>query len=384
MPEREFDEFARPPEEMDEDEGLFQAGAGAAAAREVAAAAAKDAAEVAEAPGVVLEAKAAIEEQLDRRVGEHVAALAVDSHSGVGNIQGVAVGVGDEISSLAAGAAPGVSTLTVFVAEAVSTDEVRSALMDLGVGGAGDKLPVQVVVTGIIEAQPHRFRERPAPGGISVGHVNVTAGTLGCLSVGRQAPRKDRVLMLSNNHVLADVNAGRAGDCITQPGQADGGSCPNDQVAVLERFVPIDFSAANYVDCATGWCWPDRVRRELVYLSGGRPAYFRIGNTPTAPVVGMEVGKSGRTTQLTKGRITAVGASVNVDMGGGRIAQFRDAMSIQASSGDFSLGGDSGSVIWNWASGARPVGLLFAGGSGTTFANRMDRVLAALDIQLWT
>jgi hypothetical protein len=384
MTEHEFDEFAPPPEEMDEEEGLFQAGPEAAAAQEVAATAAKDAAEVAEAPDAVLEAKAAIEGQLDRRVGEHVAALAVDSHSGVGNIQGVAVGVGDEISSLAAGAAPGASTLTVFVAEAVSTDEVRSALVDLGVGGAGDKLPVQVVVTGIIEAQPQRFRDRPAPGGISVGHFNVTAGTLGCLAVGRQAPRNNRVLMLSNNHVLAAVNAGRAGDCISQPGQADGGSCPNDQVAVLERFVPIDFSAPNYVDCATGWCWPDRVRRQLVYLSGGQPAYFSIGNTPTAPVVGMEVGKSGRTTQLTKGKITAVGASVNVDMGGGRIAQFRDAMSIQGDSGDFSQGGDSGSVIWNWVSGAPPVGLLFAGGGGTTFANRMDRVLAALDIQLST
>jgi hypothetical protein len=190
--------------------------------------------------------------------------------------------------------------------------------------------------------------------------------------------------MLSNNHVLADVNAGSAGDCISQPGRADGGSCPNDQVAVLERFVPIDFAGANFVDCATGWCWPDRVRRELVYLSGGSPAYFRIGNTPTAPVVGMEVGKSGRTTQLTKGKITAVGASVNVDMGGGRIAHFRDAMSIRGDSGDFSQGGDSGSVIWNWARGVPPVGLLFAGGGGTTFANRIDRVLAALDIQLRT
>jgi hypothetical protein len=41
-------------------------------------------------------------------------------------------------------------------------------------------------------------------------------------------------------------------------------------------------------------------------------------------------------------------------------------------------------VIWKWASGVPPVGLLFAGGGGTTFANRIDRVLAALDIQLWT
>jgi hypothetical protein len=32
----------------------------------------------------------------------------------------------------------------------------------------------------------------------------------------------------------------------------------------------------------------------------------------------------------------------------------------------------------------QPVGLLFAGGGGTTFANRITRVLAALDIRLYT
>nr|MDQ3989739.1 hypothetical protein [Actinomycetota bacterium] len=67
-----------------------------------------------------------------------------------------------------------------------------------------------------------------------------------------------------------------------------------------------------------------------------------------------------------------------------RVALFRDQMAIRAASGDFSAGGDSGSVIWTWDSSRRPVGLLFAGGGGTTFANRMDRVLAALDITLFT
>ena len=148
--------------------------------------------------------------------------------------------------------------------------------------------------------------------------------------------------------------------------------------------MPISFTAPNFVDCATAWCWPDRVRRELVYLSGGSPTLFRIGSSLLAPAVGLPVGKSGRTTQLTKGRITAVGATINVNMGGGRVAQFRDQIAIQGDSGAFSAGGDSGSVVWNWAEGARPVGLLFSGGGGTTFANRMDRVLAALDIDLFT
>jgi hypothetical protein len=190
--------------------------------------------------------------------------------------------------------------------------------------------------------------------------------------------------VLSNNHVLANSNAGRYGDCIVQPGPADGGRCPADQIAILERFVPINFSGGvNYVDCATAWAWPDRVRRELIYISGGVRRFFRIGSSPTAPVVGMLVGKSGRTTQLTTGRITAVGVSVNVNYNG-RVAHFRDQISIQGLSGLFSAGGDSGSSIWTWTPERRPVALLFAGGGSVTFANRMDRVMSAVDVVLVT
>lgn len=332
----------------------------------------------------LLDAKAAIEDQLNQQISATPSALAADSLSGAGNIQGVGIGLGNA-ASLAGEAPPGAPSLTIYVAEQMTPAEVRSLVVEsLGVRAAASDVPFSVVVTGIVEAQPHRFRDRPAPGGISAGHVKVTAGTLGCLSRGRTAPRDARLLMLSNNHVLANVNDAKYGDCITQPGTLDGGSCPADQVAILERFVPISFTGPNFVDCATGWCWPDRVRPELVYLSSGSPVYFRIGNTPTAPTLGMTVGKSGRTTQLTSGRITGVGVTVNVNMGGGRIAQFRDQVSVQASSGDFSAGGDSGSVIWTWDSNRTPVALLNAGGGGTTFANRMDRVLAALDINLYT
>src|SRR5439155_937308 len=56
-------------------------------------------------------------------------------------------------------------------------------------------------------------RIRPAPGGVSIGHVQITAGTLGVL-----ARRNGRPVILSNNHVLANQNAGRVGDPIRQPG----------------------------------------------------------------------------------------------------------------------------------------------------------------------
>jgi hypothetical protein len=194
-------------------------------------------------------------------------------------------------------------------------------------------------------------------------------------------------MALSNNHVLANVNAGAFGDCVVQPGPYDGGKCPADQIAILERYVPINFAtgASNVVDCATAWCWPDRVRRDLAYQSGGSIIYFRIGSTAIAPALGMIVGKTGRTTSLTVGRITGVGVAVNVGYGAGRVAHFVDQVSIQSiNASPFSAGGDSGSSIWTWNSARNPVALLFAGGGGVTFANRMTSVLAALDVHLYT
>lgn len=337
-------------------------------------------------PSQLLDVKSAVEAQLEERTVEGVAPQVAEGLAGVENIQGVAIGLGDAAGEMAQGAEPGMPTVTLFTAEPTTPDEIQAVVVDaMGVAEAGRKeVPLSVVTTGIIDAHPHRMRLRPAPGGISTGHFAITAGTLGCLAAGRTSPRNGRVLCLSNNHVLANSNNASYGDCICQPGPADGGSCPNDQIAILEQFVPLQFGGAtNYVDCATGWCWPDRVRRELMYISGGAVNYFRINSVIRTGTLGMPVGKSGRTTQLTSGKITQVGASVNVNYNG-RVAFFKDQLAIQASSGYFSQGGDSGSVVWTWDAYRNPVGLLFAGGGGTTFANPIARVLAALDINLLT
>jgi len=349
---------------------------------EDAAAAAEAASALAGVPAGIVEAKRAVEAQLLSSAGR----LLVQSEdmAGPNNIVGVGIGFAEPDN----GGEPGAPVLNVYVIEQTAASEVRAAIVQsMGVSAAESpaEVPIHVVRTGIIDAQPHRFRLRPAPGGVSVGHFKITAGTIGCLSVGRTAPRNSRLMVLSNNHVLANSNNAVFGDCICQPGPADGGKCPQDQIAILERFVPINFAGgANYVDCATGWAWPDRVRRELVYLSGGAPAFFRISSAPVAPALGMLVGKSGRTTQLTTGRITGISETVRVNYGGGRVALFVDQISIRGLSGDFSAGGDSGSSIWTWNAARNPVGLLFAGGGGVTFANKMTRVLAALDINLYT
>lgn len=329
----------------------------------------------------LLDARAALEDAIHKQ-GRASGAQSVEAFaSDVGNIQGVGIG----LSEPGGPGVPGEPTLAVFVAEKMSSDKVRSVIVEsFGIQAAGD-VPLTVHESGLIDAQPHRFRIRPAPGGVSVGHFKITAGTIGCLSVGRSAPRNSRLMILSNNHVLANCNHAVFGDCIVQPGPFDGGRCPADQIAILERFVPLAIGGGtNYVDCATGWCWPDRVRRELMYLYSGTPQYFRISSRPVYPQLGWNVGKTGRTTQLTAGRIVSINWSGWVGGYIGGSAWFAGQFVVQGYSGDFSAGGDSGSSVWTWDANRYPVGLLFAGGGGYTICNPMPWVVSTLDINLYT
>ena len=194
------------------------------------------------------------------------------------------------------------------------------------------------------DAFSHRARYRPAPAGVSIGHCKVTAGTLGGWTRGAPGTaRYNRLLLLSNNHVIANSNSAPYGDAIIQPGTYDGDKCnAADRIAILERFVPITFTGAcNYVDAATGWCWPNLVRRDFIYRAAAGYAYFRVGNTPVVGGRNLWVGKTGRTTRLTRGYVTDVNWSGRVNYGGGRVAMFCGQIVIRAASGDFSAGGDS-------------------------------------------
>lgn len=305
---------------------------------------------------------------------------ALQDVEGANNIQAVGISEADPES----GAPPGEPVLTLYVAEPVNVDEAKAALVDsMGVSAASsDDVALNVVHSRHFDAFSHRAKFRPAPAGVSISHCKVTAGTLGGWTRGAPGTaRYNRLLLLSNNHVIANSNSASYGDPIIQPGTFDGGKCPADRIAILERFVRINFSGpCNYVDAATGWCWPNLVRRDYVYWTGSGWAYFRVGNAPVAGYRNLWVGKTGRTTQLTRGYITDVNWSGRVNYGGGRVAMFCDQIVIRAASGNFSAGGDSGSLIWTWDSRRAPVALLFAGGGGLTIANKIQRVLPSLGI----
>ena len=223
--------------------------------------------------------------------------------------------------------------------------------------------------------------QRPLRIGCSVGHEKVTAGTLG----GFVRPRNgDGLAILSNNHVLANENRAKKGDAILQPGALDGGGAPRDVVANLTTFPRLKRHGANLVDCAMaeiveGVEAKTSAMRGLGKLTGLGDAFLDEG---------ARVAKLGRTTGLTRGRVTAFELDevyVAYDTG---TLRFDGCIEIEgAEDGPFSDGGDSGSLIVD--EDTRAVALLFAGsdqgganGQGLTYANPIRQVLDTLKAEL--
>ncbi len=143
----------------------------------------------------------------------------------------------------------------------------------------------------------HQSRNRPLRIGGSIGHVDITAGTLGCFVTKNGAVD----YVLSNNHVLANENAGKVGDRIIQPGDFDGGRNPADTIGRLAAFTRLK-KLKNLVDCA------------IASLDEGTEYYFNDLET-LGPITGVRtepldegdiVFKVGRTTGVTKGRVSAI------------------------------------------------------------------------------
>jgi len=268
-------------------------------------------------------------------------------------------------------------------------------------------VPVDVNATGVIYAQQSPTGKfRPAPGGVSVGHFQITAGTLGIW-----VRKNNKYYILSNNHVLANSNDGSIGDAILQPGPYDGGTNPADQIGTLSEFVQIQFegsgggsscpiarffaSVLNAGAAAVGSSTrltPTVVRvatqaannlvdaaiAEPLNQNDVRNEILNIGAvTATAEAtLGMNVKKMGRTTGFTTGNIIQVDVTSSVSYGTGKTAVFTD----QLMAGAMSQGGDSGSAVVS--SDNKLVGLLFAGSTSTTIINRIQNVFSALNITL--
>lgn len=247
-----------------------------------------------------------------------------------------------------------------------------------------DDVKTDVVETGELEAlgtvveneaRARTDRWRPAPGGVSVGHLRVTAGTLGTV-----AYRGTEPFILSNAHVLAASGEARRGDPILQPAALDGGRAPEDTVARLTAWVPLHFARHWFLRLFLGPAQRNRVDAALARPSRPEDVTDRVLGlgtlTETAePTIDQRVRKSGRTTGLTEGRIVLLDATVAVRYGT-REAAFEG----QIVTTPMSQGGDSGSVVVDDA--GRGVGLLFAGSDRVTLANPLTKALDALAVRL--
>lgn len=266
--------------------------------------------------------------------------------------------------------------LVVYVVHKVPADVLPpSRLLPSRIYVGADPIEVDVVETGPIYPLSFTTRQRPAPSGISIAHTAVTAGTLGCLV---HDNADGGLCMLSNNHVLANQNAASVGDPIVQPGPADGGVSPADDIATLSRFVTLT-STGNTVDAAIAAVTsPDDVINQMsdnlmpvatqdhpavgLLFAGGcnRTIMSPIGDvlarldvafpagqgSAVAADVGMNVEKVGRSTEYTTSTVTEIDVTVTIPYDFG-LATFERQIATAWTSSP----GDSGSLVCRGGAG---------------------------------
>ena len=246
--------------------------------------------------------------------------------------------------------------LIIFVDESYSSDE------DILSYTAS---PLTIIKSKPFIAYPNRqAKNRPIFGGISIGHHDITAGTMSLLVRDRTTKES---LILSNNHVLANINKGVKGDAIIQPGTHDGG-LQTDIVGYLERFVPLKDGAT--VDAAVA---------KLSVEGMARVGVLGFGNTHEAceAFIGQLVKKSGRTTGYTKGKILATNVSVKIGYGPNIAYTLKDQIITDA----YSQPGDSGSTLQEQKTN-RFLGILFAGNGSQSVICKAQHIFDELNVEL--
>lgn len=218
--------------------------------------------------------------------------------------------------------------------------------------------------------------ERPVPIGVSTGHPKTSAGTIGALVTDGTG-----TYALSNNHVFAASNVAQLGDNLLQPGIYDGGRNPTDAIGSLHAFRSISFKAFanNRIDAAIA-------RTDLVAPETPADGYGAPRTTTMAAKPGMRTQKYGRTTGLTRGKVDAINATVDVRYQTG-VTRFTGQVVLCCT---MSAGGDSGSLVvvddvddegQSGEHDRKPIALLFAGDGRLTLANPIDEVVQEFGIR---
>jgi endonuclease G, mitochondrial len=203
-----------------------------------------------------------------------------------------------------------------------------------------------------------KTRLDPIVPGASIGHVKVSAGTIGCIVYDKE---DGTPYVLSNWHVLHG-SEGALGEDVVQPGPHDDNRVERNRLGKLVRSY-----LGKAGDCAIASI--EGRAHDVTTMELG-VAVTRIGE----PELGDKVVKSGRTTGVTHGVVRRIDTLVKIDYGGTagevEIGGFEIGVDERnaPADGEISSGGDSGAA-WIFKLGnGRPskvlAGLHFAGEGG--------------------
>jgi hypothetical protein len=233
--------------------------------------------------------------------------------------------------------------------------------------------------------------------------VDCCGGTLGALL----QDERGRQYLLSNNHVLARSDHATVGDDVVQPGLIDNNCTPNGHgagtqpVGALTGWLPLSSKATNadaaIAETASRSVDPLGSIQELgARQPDGTLAAAPLGVSSTngrgePAQLQLQVAKSGRTTGLTCGSVSAIDVDVSVDYYKD-CAETRPYLTktftnqIGVSGNHLSDAGDSGALLVDTGN-AEPVGLYFAGGADILgvaqgLANPVNDVLSELSAQV--
>ena len=267
-------------------------------------------------------------------------------------------------------------------------------MLAIGVAFAPQNASAQEQECGDVPPPQQTAFTRPIQLGISGGNINAliknkkgqvtacTTGTLGSMV----EDSDDNEYILSNNHVLADVNKAKPGQLIVQPGLADAAcvKSPSNAVATFSSFIRVRFNGKkNFVDAAIAAVQPGDVNPEILFIG---PISGSVDDTP---LIGMPVQKMGRTTCLTGGNIQALDANILVNYSHTakpQVAKFLNQFTVIGNlvTPTFASPGDSGSLIVTLGDCPMAVALLFAGSANGafTYANPISEVLSRLDVSM--
>jgi len=220
----------------------------------------------------------------------------------------------------------------------------------------------KIKTRGLRRFNPRR-RTRPLLGGISVSHKDVTAGTIGGVFI----DKRKKVVILSNNHVLANSNNAKAGDPIYQPGTADSKRTPANIVGYLKAYLPLRNNTNQ--DSAIAVIKSGYLRNQINRI-GAAKGFARAKRA-------LKVMKSGRTTGLTYGRVLATNGTFRVWYSDTKSYILKQCIVTTC----MCDGGDSGSLLLN-RKNRRIVGLLFAGSNSFSLHNHIAPIVKKYGLKL--